>query len=102
MEVTKEMIDKLAKLSRLSPDLASRTILQQDLQQMVSFVEKLGEIDTSGIDPLQHMGFEINKLREDKPNPSITKEEGLINALSKDEHFFLVPKAINKQGKSNS
>ncbi|MFN9112454.1 MAG: Asp-tRNA(Asn)/Glu-tRNA(Gln) amidotransferase subunit GatC [Bacteroidota bacterium] len=102
MEVTNEMIDKLAKLSRLSTDESNRDSLRKDLQQMISFVEKLQEVDTSGIEPLQHMSFEINKLREDKVNPSLSREEGLSNAAEKDEHFFLVPKAINKQGKTDS
>jgi aspartyl-tRNA(Asn)/glutamyl-tRNA(Gln) amidotransferase subunit C len=102
MEVSNEMIDKLAKLSRLSTDDFSRDSLRKDLQQMISFVEKLREVDTSGIEPLQHMSFEINKLREDKVSPSLTYEEGLSNAAVKDEQFFLVPKAINKQGKTDS
>lgn len=102
MEVTNEMIDKLAKLSRLSTDESGRDDLRKDLQQMISFVEKLQELDTRGVEPLQHMSFEINKLREDKVNPSLNREEGLLNAAEKDEQFFLVPKAINKQGKTDS
>jgi aspartyl-tRNA(Asn)/glutamyl-tRNA(Gln) amidotransferase subunit C len=102
MEVTNDMIDKLAKLSRLSTNESGRDDLRKDLQQMISFVEKLQELDTSGIEPLQHMSFEVNKLREDKVYPTLTREEGLSNAAVKDEHFFLVPKAINKQGKTDS
>ena len=102
MEVTNEMIEKLSRLSRLSTDELSRESLRKDLQQMISFVDKLQELDTSGIEPLQHMSFEMNKLREDNIHPSVTREEAFSVAANKDELFFLVPKTINKQGKSDS
>ncbi|HRI22212.1 MAG TPA: Asp-tRNA(Asn)/Glu-tRNA(Gln) amidotransferase subunit GatC, partial [Panacibacter sp.] len=71
--------------------------LEQDLQRMISFVEKLNEINTAGISPLQHMSTEINVLREDEIRGSITREEALQNAPATDSIFFKVPKVIKKQ-----
>jgi aspartyl-tRNA(Asn)/glutamyl-tRNA(Gln) amidotransferase subunit C len=61
---------------------------------MIAFVEKLNELDTTGVEPLLHMTDEINVLREDQVNGSITREEALKNAPEHDGQFFKVPKVI--------
>jgi len=63
---------------------------------MIQFVEKLNELDTTGVAPLLHMSDNINALREDVVKDSISREEGLQNAPLKDEQFFKVPKVIKK------
>jgi aspartyl-tRNA(Asn)/glutamyl-tRNA(Gln) amidotransferase subunit C len=63
---------------------------------MISFVEKLNEINTNGIQPLQHMTAEINILREDKIEGSVTRDKALKNAPHTDGVFFKVPKVIKK------
>jgi aspartyl-tRNA(Asn)/glutamyl-tRNA(Gln) amidotransferase subunit C len=97
MEVTDELIDHLAELSKLKFSEAGKSELKTDLQKMISFVEKLQELDTSGIEPLTHMGATINALREDNMHGMISREEAMLNAPVKDEKFFKVPKVINPQ-----
>jgi aspartyl-tRNA(Asn)/glutamyl-tRNA(Gln) amidotransferase subunit C len=97
MEVTHELIEKLAQLSRLQIDEARKITLRNDLQQMISFVEKLQELDTTGVEPLQHLSQAIHLFREDKITPPLSREKALASATLKDESFFLVPKAIQKQ-----
>jgi aspartyl-tRNA(Asn)/glutamyl-tRNA(Gln) amidotransferase subunit C len=97
MEVTNELIDKLAQLSRLQPDPEKKETLRKDLQQMISFVEKLQEVDTTGVEPLLHLSPQINALREDRVFETIRREEALSSAARKDQEFFLVPKVIQKQ-----
>jgi aspartyl-tRNA(Asn)/glutamyl-tRNA(Gln) amidotransferase subunit C len=63
---------------------------------MIQFVEKLNELDTTGVSPLLHMSDNINALREDEIKGSISREEGLKNAAKKDSQFFKVPKVIKK------
>jgi aspartyl-tRNA(Asn)/glutamyl-tRNA(Gln) amidotransferase subunit C len=63
---------------------------------MIQFVEKLNELDTTGVSPLLHMSDNINALREDEIKGSISREEGLKNAVMKDNQFFKVPKVIKK------
>jgi len=96
MQVTNELVDKLAHLSRLSFNETEKTAIKKDLQSMIAFVEKLKEVDTTGIEPLLHMGDSVNILREDEIKGSITREEALLNAPIKDEQFFKVPKVIKK------
>lgn len=96
VKVTNELIDHLAHLSRLSFSGEEKDAIRQDLEQMIGFVEKLQELDTTGVEPLRHMSFEINKLRNDEVNGSVTREEALKNAAHHNEEFFLVPKVITK------
>ena len=63
---------------------------------MIAFVEKLNELDTTGVEPLLHMSDEANVLREDEVKGSISREEALKNAPEHDEQFFKVPKVIRR------
>lgn len=96
MEVNEAMVDKLANLARLKFDDAEKEAIKNDLQKMIRFVEKLNELDTTGVEPLLHMSSNVNVLRADEIKGSITREAGLENAAVHDEHFFKVPKVIKK------
>lgn len=96
MQINDEMIDKLAVLSRLSFNGAEKEMIKKDLKKMIGFVEKLNEIDTSGIDPLLHISPNINVMREDVVHQQVSREEALVNANTKDDSFFKVPKVIKK------
>ncbi len=96
MEVNDELVDKLANLARLTFEPAEKAEIKKDLQKMISFIEKLNELDTTGVEPLLFMTEEENVLREDEVKGSITREEGLLNAPLKNEQFFKVPKVIKK------
>jgi aspartyl-tRNA(Asn)/glutamyl-tRNA(Gln) amidotransferase subunit C len=96
MEVTDALVEKLAHLSRLEFNDADKAAIKNDLQRMISFVEKLDELDLSETQPLLHMSSNKNVLRDDVTDGSITREEGLKNAPEHDNKFFKVPKVIKK------
>ena len=96
MEVNDTLVDKLANLAKLQFDDTEKSAIKNDLQRMIQFVEKLNELDTTGVSPLLHMSDNINALREDEIKGSISREEGLKNAMKKDSPFFKVPKVIKK------
>lgn len=96
MEINEAIIDKLAKLSKLEFTSEEKKELQFDLQNMLQFVNKLNELDTSGVEPLLHISSNTNVLREDIVKQDFSKEEALKNAAIKDESFFKVPKVIKK------
>ena len=96
MEVNDELTDRLANLARLTFEPAEKAEIKHDLQKMIEFIEKLNELDTTGVEPLLFMTGEVNVLREDEVKGSITRQEGLLNAPLKDEAFFKVPKVIRK------
>lgn len=96
MEVTEQLVDKLAHLSRLRFSDDEKTAIKNDLQNMIGFVEKLNELDTMGVKPLLHMGDANNVFRADELQGSVTIEDALSNAPIPDAQFFKVPKVIKK------
>ena len=96
MEVTDAMVNKLAHLSRLEFDASEKEGIKNDLQRMISFVEKLDELDLSDTAPLLHMSENVNVLRNDEVKGSVSREAALSNAPAHDDKFFKVPKVIKK------
>lgn len=96
MEVNHALIDKLSLLARLDIKPDEKEKLRNDLQQMIGFIEKLGELDTTGIEPLMHLTEEMNVLRADEVKGSVSIENTLQNAQLKKDRFFMVPKVIKK------
>jgi aspartyl-tRNA(Asn)/glutamyl-tRNA(Gln) amidotransferase subunit C len=96
MEVNEALVDKLANLARLKFDATAKEEIRNDLQKMIEFVEKLNEVDTTGVEPLLHMSGNVNILRTDEVKGSISRETGLQNAAIHDDQFFKVPKVIKK------
>ena len=96
MQVDDALIDKLSRLAMLEFDPAERSAIKSDLEKMIGFVDKLKEIDTTGVEPLLHMSGAVNVLREDNPAGMLTQVQALQNAPLHNEQFFLVPKVIKK------
>lgn len=96
MEINDALLDKLAMLSRLHFNEAEKSAIKSDMEKMISFVDKLNELDTTGVKPLMHISTNENILRDDIVNLECTREEALINASLKDNQFFKVPKVISK------
>ncbi|MEI8073558.1 MAG: Asp-tRNA(Asn)/Glu-tRNA(Gln) amidotransferase subunit GatC [Bacteroidota bacterium] len=96
MEISSALVENLANLSKLQFAEADKAAIQQDLQKMVGFIAELDTIDTTGVEPLLHMGDAANVLREDIVKGSVSREDALLNAPVKDAVFFKVPKVIKK------
>jgi len=94
MKIDKDTLNKIAHLARLEFDEKDSEKMMQDMTNMVNFVEKLNEVDTSGVEPLTTMSHEINALREDEVKPHLPHEEALKNAPKKDADYFRVPKVL--------
>ena len=94
MEVNDALIDNLTNLACLEFNAAEKQYIKKDLQRMVSFVEKLNELDTAGVSPLLQMSSEINVWREDLVGSSEIREQALKNAPLADANYFKVPKVI--------
>lgn len=96
MDVTPQLIDNLANLSRLRFTEEEKAEIKNDLQRMIAFVEKLQEVDTTGTEPLLHMTDAIDAFREDEVKVSMQKETALANAPGASNDYFRVPKVIKK------
>ena len=96
MQVDNKLVSHLAHLSRLNVAPEKMDKLVADMQDLVGFVEKLNELDTTGTEPLMHMGDSLNVLRSDEVKGSIDRATALQNAPDQNGEFFKVPKVINK------
>lgn len=96
MKIGSETIDKMAHLARLKVEESEKEHIAGSLEQILSWMEKLNELNTDHVEPLVHMSAEINSFREDVPQKTTLVEEALSNAPEKDAVFFLVPKVIEQ------
>jgi aspartyl-tRNA(Asn)/glutamyl-tRNA(Gln) amidotransferase subunit C len=96
MELNDALIDKLAHLSRFRFDGPEKQEIKKDLEKMISFFDKLNELDTTGVEPLLHMTDHQNIFRPDVVSGSLEKEKVFENAPLHDDHFFKVPRVIKR------
>lgn len=96
MKINLETIDKIAHLARLEVQDEEKQGLLDDMNKILTFMDKLNEVDTSGVEPLVYMTDEVNVLRNDEIIQEISREEALQNAPKQDGKFFRVAKVINK------
>jgi len=94
MSLTREQVQHVAKLARLSLSEDEITTFTGQLSTILDYVEKLNELDTTGIVPTSHAVPMENAFREDCVRPSIGVENALANAPDRVEGFFRVPKVI--------
>jgi aspartyl-tRNA(Asn)/glutamyl-tRNA(Gln) amidotransferase subunit C len=100
MKIDDQMIGKISRLARLEFETHERERIRQDLEQILTFVEKLNELDTDDVEPLIYLSDKTDVLRADRVEISISHEEALMNAPEKSGPFFRVPKVIRKGSRS--
>ena len=96
MQVSDELVDKLAHLAKLEFEGEKKERIKEDFQKILNFVDKLSELDTEGVEPLIHMSDTVTEFREDVVKETISHEEALKNAPQKDSDYFKVPKVLSK------
>ncbi|MFN5704704.1 MAG: Asp-tRNA(Asn)/Glu-tRNA(Gln) amidotransferase subunit GatC [bacterium] len=97
MKIDKDLVDKIAHLARLEFDDQQKVKIEQDLNNILSFMESLNELDTSNVEPLIYMTEEKNVFRKDEQKQEVSHEEALKNAPKKDSDYFRVPKVIEQK-----
>lgn len=96
MNIDKETIYKVADLARIEIAENEVETLQADMTKILTFMEKLNELDTTDVKPLVYMNPEVNVWREDVVKQELTVAEGLKNSAKHNEDFFFVPKILDK------
>ncbi len=84
----------VAHLARLNLTPEEETKLGAQLGNILGYIEKLNEVDVSGVEPTAHAFPIINVWRADEIKPSLTNEEALQNAPAKANGLFVVPKIV--------
>lgn len=87
-------IEHLSRLARLALTEEEKSRYGNQLDNILQYVEKLNELDTTGIEPTSHVISISNVTREDISRPSLSREDALMNAPDKTDAFYRVPKII--------
>jgi aspartyl-tRNA(Asn)/glutamyl-tRNA(Gln) amidotransferase subunit C len=87
-------VEHIAHLARLSLTGEEREKFGAQLSGILTYVEKLKELDTAGVEPTSHVLTIGNVMREDVTRPSLSRDEALMNAPDRADDFYRVPKII--------
>lgn len=94
MKITPEDVRHVANLARLSFSEEEIELFARQLDEILSYVEKLNELDTTKVEPVYHAFSLTNAFREDKVEPCLEPEKSLENAPAKSDSYFVVPRII--------
>jgi aspartyl-tRNA(Asn)/glutamyl-tRNA(Gln) amidotransferase subunit C len=97
MEITKQEVEKVAKLARLEITEAEKEAFAKQLSQILTHVEKLKQYDTTGIEPTATVLGQVNVFRDDVIRPSLPVDKALANAPECEADGFSVPKIIEER-----
>lgn len=94
MKVTMETIEYVSKLARLNLSEKEKEKLTLEMANIISYVDKLNELDTSDVPPMSHIIPIKNVFREDRVEKSYDRDKILVNAPSQEKGCFKVPKIV--------
>jgi aspartyl-tRNA(Asn)/glutamyl-tRNA(Gln) amidotransferase subunit C len=83
-----------AQLARLHLSEEEIAKFQSQIGQVLEYVEKLGKVDVSGVEPTAHANEVFNVFRSDEPRDWFTPQQALANAPREANQLFIVPKVI--------
>lgn len=92
--ISDETIEYVGILAKLELSVEERENAKKDIGEMLDYIDKLNELDTSGVEPMSH-AFPVNNVfREDVPSEDDGREKTLANAPERGGDSFVVPKTI--------
>jgi aspartyl-tRNA(Asn)/glutamyl-tRNA(Gln) amidotransferase subunit C len=94
--ISREDVVRVARLARLALTEAELETMREQLNAILSHIDALKAVDTTGIEPTSHAVPQFNVMREDSPRPCFPVEEMLANAPDRSGDFFRVPRIIEE------
>jgi len=94
MKISRKEVAHIAALARLSFSEEEMELFAEQLNQILIYMEKLDEIDTTGIKPTYHALDLTNVFREDQIKPSLSTQKLLSNVPQTDKDMVIVPRII--------
>ncbi len=91
MAVTREQVEHVAALARLTFAGKELTAFTDEMNQILAFFETLGEVDTEGVEPAYRVLSREDVFRADEPGAMLSADDALANAPDPHEGFFRVP-----------
>ncbi len=96
MEITDSTLNNLQQLAMLQLEPHEKSMIKEDLQQIIRFFDKLHEVDTENIQPLQYLDYTIAEEICYEPEAATELTAILQNAPQANNEYFIVPKVFNK------
>lgn len=95
-KITTDDVEYVAGLAQLILDDDTKERLVQEMGSILSYMDKLNELDTEDIEPMLHVLDLTNVYREDVVGKSLPRDVALANAPAHDGEFFLVPRILEQ------
>jgi aspartyl-tRNA(Asn)/glutamyl-tRNA(Gln) amidotransferase subunit C len=94
--LTHEDVTRIAELARLALTDDERELFRRQLAEILTYMEQIAAVDTTGVPPTSHVQHERTVLRDDVVKPSLSRDEALANApdARREAGLFRVPKVI--------
>lgn len=96
MTIDDRLIDNLARLSSIELQPQERRALRSDLLEIVSYVERLGELDLDAISSSTRQAQEGAASQPDVPRPGLLRNWAFMNAPDTHEEFFKAPPIMER------
>ncbi|SUP41392.1 Asp-tRNA(Asn)/Glu-tRNA(Gln) amidotransferase subunit GatC [Veillonella criceti] len=96
MKITRDEIKKIALLSRLDISEENMGSVEKALNDVLSYVTELEELDLDGVQPMAHAVPLQNVFREDEVKPSLDHDLALQNAPEEENGYFKVPRVVQE------
>ncbi|HLD11614.1 MAG TPA: Asp-tRNA(Asn)/Glu-tRNA(Gln) amidotransferase subunit GatC [Patescibacteria group bacterium] len=96
-KLTKEQVEKVAHLARIGLTLKDTKLFQEQLSDILTYVEKLNGVDTSKVSMTSQVTGLTNVFREDEASPSLSVEDVLSNAPKKKNNLFIIPAVFDQE-----
>jgi aspartyl-tRNA(Asn)/glutamyl-tRNA(Gln) amidotransferase subunit C len=91
VSVTVKDVEYVAALARLSLSETEKERYTHQLNTILAYMEQLNKLDTSSVEPLEHVIDLTDVMRDDAVTPSLPRESAMKNAPDRTEKFFKVP-----------
>ena len=95
MQITPDLIKYLESLARINLTEEEENKVSNELQDILTYIDMLGELDTDGVEAMSHCFPVTNVMREDEVQPSMTPDEITANAPESNDGCFVVPKTVD-------
>ncbi|HET7343027.1 MAG TPA: Asp-tRNA(Asn)/Glu-tRNA(Gln) amidotransferase subunit GatC [Methylomirabilota bacterium] len=92
--ISRQDVEHVARLARLALTDAELERMREQLNGILTYIDKLRALDTAGVEPTSHAVPLVNVMREDDNRPSLPQGEALANAPDRSGEFFRVPRII--------
>lgn len=94
MKLSPDEVAKVARLARLDVAPEKLELFAEQFNDILGYMDKLGELDTANVDPMYSPVEHCTVLRKDEARKDYTRDEVLSNAPEGDDRFFIVPKIV--------